>query len=154
MVHIYRTEKAINQFEIGYMINPYLNINRIFREQVQKFLGCSFSTKTMKAIRDCLLKKNTSVMALITINENSGKNIRKVYRVLSSVVYNIIKNYICIDYLSCKSKTLCGISKNPVFKETSFNLLFSIGIPELLLNLVSSHGFMMKYNLTVTLNFR
>ena len=36
MVHIYITEKTIHQFEIGYMINPSLRINSIFREQVQK----------------------------------------------------------------------------------------------------------------------
>ena len=35
MVHIYSTEKTIHQFAIGYMINPSLRINRIFRKQVQ-----------------------------------------------------------------------------------------------------------------------
>ena len=93
------------------MINHYLHINRVFREQVQKSLGCYFSTKTMKAIRYCLLNKNTYVMALIMIYENSGKGIRKVYRVLSCVVYTLIDNYVCIYYLSCQPKTLCGISK-------------------------------------------
>ena len=38
MVHIYSTEKSIRQFSIGYMVNPSLHINRIFREQVQKCL--------------------------------------------------------------------------------------------------------------------
>ena len=65
MVHIYTTEKTIHQFSIGYMINPSLHDNMVFREQVQKLLGCSFSTNTMKNIRDCLLSNNTSVMALI-----------------------------------------------------------------------------------------
>ena len=31
MVHIYSTEKSIHKFAIGYMINPYLHINRIFK---------------------------------------------------------------------------------------------------------------------------
>ena len=35
-----------------------------------------------------------------------------------------------------------------------FNLLLGIGITELLLNLVSCHGFMLKSNSTVILNFR
>ena len=48
---------------------------------------------------------------------------------------------------------LPGISKNPTFKEKCFNLLLGIGIPELLLNLVSCHGFIMKLNSNVVLNF-
>ena len=72
----------------------------------------------------------------------------------SCVVYNLIENYVCIEYLSCQSKTLCGISNNPTFKETSFNLLLGIGITELLLNLLYCHGFMMKSNSTVILKCR
>ena len=88
------------------MINPYLCINKIFREKNQKCLGCYFSTKTMKAIRYCLMNKNTYVMALLMIYENSGKYIGKVYRVLSCVVYTLIDNYVCIYYISCQTKTL------------------------------------------------
>ena len=62
---------------------------------------------------------------------------------------------LCVYLLYVVSiKTLCSISSNPTFKETVFNLLLGIGIPELLLNLVSCHGFMTKSNSTVTLNFR
>ena len=120
MVHIYSTENNAHKFVIGNMIDPSLHINNVFRTQVQKCLGCSFSIKTMKTIRDCLLKNNTSVMALITIYENIGKYIRTVYRVLSCVVYTIIYNYVCIDYLSFQSKTLFGISRNPTFLSFSF----------------------------------
>ena len=91
------------------MINTSLHIKNVLRTQVQKFLGCYFSTKTMKTIRDFMLKNNTSVMALITIYETVGISIRKVYRVLSCVVYTIIDNYGCIEYLSCQSKKLCNI---------------------------------------------
>ena len=70
MVHIYSTENTIHQFAIGYMINPSLNINNVFRTKVQKCLGFSFSIETMKTIRYFMLKKSTSVMALIMIYEN------------------------------------------------------------------------------------
>ena len=70
------------------------------------------------------------------------------------VVYTLIYNYICIDYLSCQSKTLSPISFNPEFKDTLFNILIGIGIPELLLNLLSCHGFMKKPNSNVILNCR
>ena len=36
LVCIYTTEKKINQFSIGYMTNPSLRVNKVFREQVEK----------------------------------------------------------------------------------------------------------------------
>ena len=52
MVHIYTTGKTINQFVIGYMINPSLKFNNAFRTQVKKCLGGYFSIKTMKTIKN------------------------------------------------------------------------------------------------------
>ena len=85
-------------------------------------------------------------MAQIMIYENNGVNEKKVYRVLNCVVYSLIENYVCIGYLSCQSKTLSFISYKPTFEQPSLNLLLGIGIPELLLNLVSCHGFTKKPN--------
>ena len=129
MVHIYTTGKTIDKFVIGHMINPSLKFNNAFRTQVENFMGVSFSISRMKTIKNCLLKKNTSIMALTMIYENSEKNTKTVCRVLRCVVYTLIDNYVCIDYLSCKSKTLSAISCNPTFKYTSFNTLLGIGIP-------------------------
>ena len=134
------------------MINPSIHLNKIFRTQIEKCLGCSFSNLTMTTIKKFLTKKNTYIMELIKIYENIGKDTKPVYIVLSSIVYTLIDNYVYIDYLSCQSKKLCDISSNPIFEERSFNLLLGIGIPELLLNLVSCHGFTKKSNSTVTLN--
>ena len=78
---------------------------------------------------------------------------KKTYKVLSCVVYYLIENYVCIDYLSCKSKTLNSGSCKPIFEQTSFNILLGIGILELLLSLVFCHGFTKKPNSTVILNF-
>ena len=73
---------------------------------------------------------------------------------LSCVVYYLIENYVCIDYILCQSKNLSAISCNPTFKVTSFNILLGIVIPGMLLNLVSCHGFMKKPNSNVILNFQ
>ena len=100
------------------------------------------------------MKNNTSVMALILIYENNGENPKKMYRVLSCVVYTLIYYYVCIGYLPCQLKTLISISCNPTFKNTCFNILLGIGIPELLLNLVSFHVFMKEQNSTVILNLQ
>ena len=35
MVHIYTTGKTIHQFSMGYMINPSLQFNKIFKTQVE-----------------------------------------------------------------------------------------------------------------------
>ena len=88
------------------MIKPSLHIKILFRTQVQKCLSCYFSIETMKNIRYCMLEKNTSVMELILIYETFETAIRKLYRVLSCVVYTIIDNYGCIEYLSCQSKKI------------------------------------------------
>ena len=119
-------------------------INNAFRKKVEKLLGVYFSTRTMKTIKNRLMEKNTSVMELIMIYENNGEIPKQFYRVLSCVVYTIIDTYTFINYLRCQSKNLSAISCNPTFKVTSFNILLDIFIPELLLNLVSCHGFMKK----------
>ena len=35
MVHCYSTDEIINQFAIGYMINPSLNCSKVFREKLK-----------------------------------------------------------------------------------------------------------------------
>ena len=35
MVHCYSIDESIDQFAIGYMINPSLYVNKVFREQVE-----------------------------------------------------------------------------------------------------------------------
>ena len=53
----------------------------------------------MKNIRYCLKKKNKYVMALIMVYENNGEKPKNLYRVLSCVVYSLIYNYVCIEYI-------------------------------------------------------
>ena len=77
MVHIYAIDDSINQFAIGYMINPSLNINKVLREQTEKCLSATFHEKTMEYIRGCLEKNNTCVIALIIFYENNGVNPKK-----------------------------------------------------------------------------
>ena len=73
---------------------------------------------------------------------------------LICVLYSQIENYVCIKYLSCQYKTLSSIYSNRIFEQTSLNILLGIGIPEVLLSLLSCHGFTEKPNSTVILNIR
>ena len=47
------------------------------------------------------------MLALITFSETIAD--KKSYRVLSFVIYTIIKNYFCIYYLACQTKQLSEI---------------------------------------------
>ena len=108
----------------------------------------------MIPIRDVMRNKYTYVIAPIFVYNNKGKPQTKGHRVLSCVIYFLKDNYVCIDYISCQSKTFIIIYSNKIFKQTSFNLSLGIGIPELLLNLLSCHGSMDKPNEIIILNFR
>ena len=77
----------------------------------------------MENIRYVLKKNNTCVIALIMLYDNKGIKPKKVYRVLSCVLYYLIDNYVCIDYLSCQSKTLTIISTTRIFKQTRFQYI-------------------------------
>ena len=72
MVQIYTKDETIHQISIVYMNNHSLKFNNAFRAQVEKCLVGYFSFRTMKSIKNCLMKKNKSVMALIIIYENNG----------------------------------------------------------------------------------
>ena len=41
-IWINETKKCINEFTIGYMINPGLNVNKAFREHVEKCMCTTF----------------------------------------------------------------------------------------------------------------
>ena len=82
------------------MINPTLNINKAFKEQVNKCMNNLFDAITQPNIRTKLEKKNVRVLALLMFYETRN-NPKKVFKVLSCVIYKIMSNYICIDYLAC-----------------------------------------------------
>ena len=64
---------------------------------------------------------------------------------LSCVIYTIIRKYVCIDYLSSdKSKWSdlhLGCTGKNKHNDTDYDNVLGIGIPDLLLNLLSCHGF-------------
>ena len=99
MVQYYYIDETIHQFAIGYMIKPSLHFKKLFIEQVETFLSSTFYEKKMETIKYYLRNKNTCVMTLIMFYDNNGLKPKKMYRVLSCVIYYLIENYVCIDYL-------------------------------------------------------
>ena len=76
------TEKQDNKFLIGYMVNPTLNVNKVFRYQVEKFLTYIFHRSTMSGIRNDI-KKLFVRYCTINFYENRTTITMKVFRVLS-----------------------------------------------------------------------
>ena len=96
------TKKRNNEFLIGYIMNPGLNVKKDFRYQVEKCMCTTFGEITQHFIKATLSKKNTSVLSLIMFYDTRAENPEKAFRVLSFIIYTRIKNYVCIDYLDCR----------------------------------------------------
>ena len=77
------TKECINKFSIGYMINPKFNINKSFREQMDKYMNTTFGPITQPCIR-ATLAKNKSVSIINVLWDK--KNPKKAFKVLSFVV--------------------------------------------------------------------
>ena len=73
------------------MINTGFNVNKAFRDQVEKCMYTTLCKITQPFIKATLSKNNTIVLALIMFYETIEDNPRKYFRVLSCVIYTIIK---------------------------------------------------------------
>ena len=60
----------------------------------------TFGEITQPFIKSTIEKINTSVLALIMFYDTREYIPKKQFRVLSCVIYGIIKNYFCINYLA------------------------------------------------------
>ena len=85
------------------------------------------------------------------------KNPEKVFKVLSCVIYTIIRNYVCIDYSYFESKKLSelpvGSGGGYKHEGTIYDKIVRIRIPYLLMNLMSCHGFLRNKYPVVVLKF-
>ena len=60
----------------------------------------------MSGIINVTRKKNMCVIELVIFYENGTTNQMKVFRLLSCVIYYVIDNYVCVEYICCQAKTL------------------------------------------------
>ena len=77
-------------------------MNKESREQVDKFMITTFGTIKKPYIRATLSKKKTRALELLMFYETRPYNPKKAFKTLSCVIYTIIKNYVCIDYITCQ----------------------------------------------------
>ena len=83
------TKQRNNEFTIGFMINRGLNVNKTFREQVEKYMFTKFGKITQPFIKTTWSKNSTIVLVLIMFYETRSDKI--AYTVLSCVIDIIIK---------------------------------------------------------------
>ena len=76
-IWINETKKSIDEFTIGYIISLGLNVNKYFKEQMEKCIYTTFGPITQPFIKTTLSKKNTLVLALILVYETRGYNPKK-----------------------------------------------------------------------------
>ena len=85
------------------------------------------------------------MLELLLFYDTRADNPNKDFRVLSCVIYTIIINYVCIYYQAFEynKKIKLPVDKGGVFKQgnKSYYKILGIGIPGLLMNLMSCHGF-------------
>ena len=109
------------------------------------FLNNIFGADTNKQINVILKRPNTRVIALIVNYEHGSYSTKKVFKVLSCVVYTMIEKYVCIDFLCILNKRLSelklGNSMITRHENQDYNNLFGIGIPDIFMNMLSCHGF-------------
>ena len=68
-----------------------------------------------------------------------------MFRVLSFVIYTIISNYVCIDYLGSEKKIklfLFGVAGSYKYLGGKYENVLGFGIPDLLLNFLSCRIFL------------
>ena len=68
-----------------------------------------FGTITQPFIINTPKKKNTCVLIFVKFYDIGHKNVTRYFRLLCCVIYTIIENYVCIDYLDCQSHQLSEI---------------------------------------------
>ena len=83
------------QFQLGYMSNPGLNVNRAFKKKVEKSSNDIWQGYN-GYYQNLFRKENSCVLSLLAFDENIKI---VIFKVLGSVLYCIIDNYLCVDYL-------------------------------------------------------
>ena len=105
-IYIEEKNERINEFYFAYMLNPHLNMNKDLKDQVKKCLSNTFGADTNRRINKTLMNRYTREIALVVFYEHGTFNPRKMFKVLSCVIYTIIDRYVCIDYLGTETKKI------------------------------------------------
>ena len=115
--------QRINEFSFAYMLNPHLNMNKYFNDQVKTCLSNTFGADTNRHINKTLMNRYTRVLVLVVFYELGTFNPGKMFKVLSCVIYTIIDRYVCIDSLGTETKKISEFKLGCSLKMLSWMLL-------------------------------
>ena len=91
-------------------------------------------------------KKNTTVLVLVVFYELVSTTPRKLFKVLSCVIYTFIDRYVCIDYLGTEKKKISELRLGCTLKTRhegmDYDNLFGIDVPDIFMNMLSCQGFL------------
>ena len=146
----FSTDKEVYQFQVACVSYIYLKQNKAFKEQIDKCLSTKFDIKTSARMIKRLKHDCTHSIALIMFYENRTSFILKV---LGVVVYCFNDQYVFVDYLCIQIEAKFSLNHRE-FGDTSFYELSGIGIPEILLNIVSCYGYIKDENSTLILTWK
>ena len=59
-----------SQFQVGYVSNTGLNVNRAFKEKIEIIMAITLESITMVLISKVLIKQKTRVISLLVFYEN------------------------------------------------------------------------------------
>ena len=133
------------------MMNSNLSMKKDFKEQVKVCTTTTFSKSTMVHICKILLKPNTRVLNFYFC-ENRKKYTKKMFRVLSCVIYIIIEK-LC-DYFGSEKKNQrlsLGVAGSYKRLNKKYDNILGLGIPDLIMNLLSSQRFLKNNKCVVIL---
>ena len=84
-------------------------------------------------------------------------NTKKYFKVVSCDIYTTINDYVCIKNLACESNKLCELSVcyEGGFKHgnKNYDKILGIGVPDLLMNFMSCHGFLKNKNSVLIIKY-
>ena len=66
-IHLPEKNERINEFAIGYMINPILHANKAFKDKVLKCMNNRFGNVTQPFIKNVMKKKNLCIIIIIVL---------------------------------------------------------------------------------------
>ena len=99
-------------------------------------MGTILSRETIEGIKNVLIKNNIHISKLILFYEHREN---MFFKILGFVIHGIMGRYVCLDYLFMLHEKISLNDRS--FQDSTFDDLSEIGIPEVLMNIISCHCF-------------
>ena len=130
----------------------YTNLkqNKAFSDKTDKCLSTQFDGETSSYMKKTVKRDSTRDISMIMFYNNRQS---LIFKVLGVSVYWFLGKCVCVNYF-CLQREVKFSLLHRWFEDTSFNELSVIGIPKVLLNIVSYYSYIQDNNSTLILTCR